>query len=163
MRPVLTDEQWSRIGPLLPSPAGRTGRPYSTDHRITVEGILWIARTGAPWRDLPERFGKWGTVYQRFNRWAKAGVFERVFEVVAAEVDLAVTMVDGTFAKVHQHAAGAPKEDALPTSPELIRPLGPAEEGGPPSSSCSPTAQARSHDSHSDQGTPTRATNSPAS
>ena len=160
MRPVLTNEQWDRIVPLLPSIAGRNGRPYTTDHRVTVEGILWIARTGAPWRDLPECFGKWGTVYQRFNRWAKSGIFQRIFEEIAADADLAVAMIDGTFVKVHQHAAGAPKEGALLTGPEPIKPLGPAEEGGPPSSSCSPTAKADSHDSLSDQGTPTRAPNS---
>ena len=163
MRPVLTDEQWSRIAPLLPSPAGHNGRPYTTGHRISVEAILWIARTGAPWRDLPERFGKWGTIYQRFNRWTKAGVFLRIFEVITAEVDLAVAMVDGTFVKVHQHAAGAPKEDALPTSPALHTALGPAEEGAPPSSSCSPTGKARSHDSLSDPETSTKAPNSPLS
>ena len=74
-----------------------------------------MARTGAPWRDLPPEFGKWITVYQRFRRWTEAGVFDRVLEEI--EPDLAVTMADGTFVKVHQHAPGARKTGALPTSP----------------------------------------------
>ena len=118
-RQVLTDTQWERIAPLLPAP--KRGRPYCTAHRVTVEAILWIARTGAPWRDLPERFGKWGTVYQRFRRWTHAGVFQAVFDSLAADLDLEVAMVDGTFVKVHQHAAGAPKEDARRTGPKLSR------------------------------------------
>ncbi len=120
-RPVLSDAQWERIAPLLPPPAGR-GRPYTQDHRTTIEGILWVARTGAPWRDLPASFGKWITVYQRFRRWTRAGVFQAVFDAITAEVDLAVAMIDGTFVKAHQHAAGAPKGAARPTGPELSRP-----------------------------------------
>ena len=132
-RILLTDKQWERIAPLLPSQSGHNGRPYIQDHRSTVEGILWIARTGAPWRDLPARYGKWITVYQRFRRWTQAGVFQAIFEAITVECDLDVAMVDGTFVKVHQHAAGAPKGVALPTSPALFRQSGPAAEGEPPS------------------------------
>ena len=147
-RQMLTDEQWERIAQLLPPPRGR-GRPYEGDHRSTIEGILWIARTGAPWRDLPERYGKWITVYQRFRRWTRRGVFDAVFASLACELDLGIAMVDGTFVKVHQHAAGAPKEEALPCDPALTRQLGSAEEGPLPRLSRSPIPTGRSHDSPS--------------
>lgn len=162
-RDMLTDEQWAKIKPVLPSERGHHGRPYIQSHRTTVEGILWILRTGAPWRDLPERYGKWITVYQRFRRWAQNETFRKALMSLDGEFDLTTASVDGTFARVHQHAAGAPKEDALPTSPAPAKALGPAEEGQPPRSSHSPTAQASSHDSHSDPETPTRAANSPVS
>ena len=121
-RKILSNRQFKRIGPLLPSETGHNGRPYVQSHRTTIEGILWIARTGAPWRDLPTRFGKWGTVYQRFRRWVKAGVFDAVFGSLISDMDLGVVMVDGTFVKVHQHATGAPKEDARQTTAGWRRP-----------------------------------------
>ena len=108
-RTLLSDEQWEQILPHLPPQAGGTGRPYIGDHRTTVEGILWIARTGAPWRDLPDRFGKWCTVYRRFRRWSDKGVFRKVLESLMAGMDLDVAMIDGTYMKAHQHAAGAKK------------------------------------------------------
>ena len=122
-RKILSNQQWKQIAPLLPSEHGQTGRPYGQGHRITVEGILWITRTGAPWRDLPAEFGKWGTVYQRFNRWVKNGVFDAVFASLLNRLDLGVVMVDGTFVKVHQHGTGAPKEAARPTNPKPYRRL----------------------------------------
>jgi transposase len=73
----LTNEQWQRLEPLLPPQKPRTGRPNS-DHRAIINGILWILRTGAPWRDMPERYGSWSTVYSRFQRWRKAGIWDRV-------------------------------------------------------------------------------------
>ena len=83
---------------------------------MTLEGILWIARTGAPWRDLPPEFGKWNTVYWRFRRWATRGVTARIFQVLVAPLlDFGIVMVDGTFVKVHQHGTGSPKGNALPT------------------------------------------------
>lgn len=123
-RNILSKRQFQRIAPLLPSEAGHNGRPYVQSHHKTLEGILWIARTGAPWRDLPARFGKWGTVYQRFRRWVRAGVFDNVFANLMADLNLGVIMVDGTFVKVHQHATGAPKEVAHPTKAARHRPLG---------------------------------------
>lgn len=128
-REMLSDCQWERISTLLPSESGHNGRPYSQDHRTTIEGILWIARTGAPWRDLPSQFGKWITVYQRFNRWVKSGVFDAVFASLEGELDLGVVMVDGTFVKVHQHGTGAPKEDARPMNPNPLRALEEVEAG----------------------------------
>ncbi len=110
-RHTLTQSQWERIRPLLPGKKADPGRT-GTDNRRTLEGILWIMKTGAPWRDLPSRFGKWDTVYQRFRRWQRTGVFQRVFDTLDDTHDLQVVMVDGTFVKVHQHAAGAPKVGA---------------------------------------------------
>ena len=140
VRTILSNAQWQRIEPLLPTERGRKCRPYSQDHRTTIEGILWIARTGSPWRDLPPQFGKWITVYQRFNRWVKSGVFDAVFASLADELDLGVVMIDGTFVKVHQHGTCAPKGDARPTNPKPFRRLGEAEAGLLPRSSQSLTA-----------------------
>jgi transposase len=101
----LTDEDWSLIEPLLP---GREGDPgaHGANNRLFVNAVIWIARTGAPWRDLPERFGEWNSVYQRFNRWSKAGVWERVFEAVRLP-DLEALLLDSTIIRAHQHAGGA--------------------------------------------------------
>lgn len=113
-RNKITDAQWELVEPLLPGRRdGRAGRPSSAN-RQHLEGILWIARTGSPWRDLPETFGKWITVYQRFRRWARAGVFDRIFRDTAGALDLRSVQVDGTFVKVHQHGTGAPKAAARP-------------------------------------------------
>lgn len=111
-RKMLSDRQWARLAPALLGDPKKGGRPPLQANRNTVEGILWIARTGAPWRDLPPEFGKWNTVYQRFRRWTKAGVFEQLNNCLAGELQLDTVMVDGTFVKVHQHGAGAPKRDA---------------------------------------------------
>jgi transposase len=101
----LTDEHWEWIEPLLP---GREGDPgaHGADNRLFVNAVIWIARTGAPWRDLPERFGEWNSVYQRFNRWSKAGVWERVFQAVRLP-DLEALLLDSTIIRAHQHAGGA--------------------------------------------------------
>jgi putative transposase len=79
IRTVLSNAQWERIAPELPGKIGDPGR-NGDDNRLFVEGVLWVARTGAPWRDLPDEFGKWYTVYTRFWRWAKKGVWERIFK-----------------------------------------------------------------------------------
>jgi transposase len=108
----VTNEQWERVAPLLPPQKGRTGRP-AHDHRVILNGILWKVRTGAPWRDLPERYGPWSTVHSRFRRWRLAGVWDRVFAAVqqqadaAGQVDWSVQFVDGSVVRAHQHAAGA--------------------------------------------------------
>ena len=101
----LTDMQWRQIEPLLP---GREGCPgaHAEDNRLFVNAIIWVARTGAPWRDLPERIGNWNSVFQRFNRWAKRGVWQRVFEALR-DPDLESLMLDSTTIRAHQHAAGA--------------------------------------------------------
>ena len=110
----LTNEQWERLQPFLPPQKPRTGRP-ALDHRTILNGILWVLRTGAPWRDLPERYGKWTTVYSRFQRWRKAGVWNRILKDVQTlvdqdgNVDWEIHFVDSTIVRAHQHAAGAKK------------------------------------------------------
>src|SRR6516164_1137911 len=91
-RKALTNTQWERLQPLLPSQKPTTGRPAS-DHRVIINGIMWILRTGAPWRDLPERYGPWGTVASRFYRWRKAGIWARLFAAVQQRADAAEQLV----------------------------------------------------------------------
>jgi transposase len=113
-RGELSDQQWALIAPLLPPQRPRTGRP-AIDHRQMVNAILWLTRTGAPWRDLPERYGSWKTVYSRFRRWSEQGIWERVFEALIAEahrlgeLDWELHHIDSTIVRAHQHAAGARK------------------------------------------------------
>ena len=79
--PALTDEHWERIRPLLPPQKPQTGRP-AVDHRLVVEGMLWVVRTGSSWRELPERFGPWSTVSSRYQRWLKEGLWARILQVL---------------------------------------------------------------------------------
>jgi putative transposase len=107
-RHELSDAVWERIEPHLPGKAsdpGRTGR----DNRLFVEAILWLARSGAHWRVLPAEFGKWNSVYQRFNRWCRDGVWERLFTALADSPDWDYVLVDSTIVRAHQHSAGASK------------------------------------------------------
>jgi len=105
-RQLLTDAQWQRIAPLLPGKAGDPGRS-GADNRLFVEAVLWIVRTGAPWRDLPAAFGKWSSVWKRFQRGALKGVFERIFEALSHDPDFEYALIDGTIVKVHRHGQGA--------------------------------------------------------
>jgi len=107
----LRDDQWERIAHLLPGKPGDRGR-CAADNRLFVDAMLWMARSGAPWRDLPEEFGLWNSVYQRFARWQKRGVWQRVFTVLAGDADFEEVFIDSTVIRVHQHAAGAPKKKA---------------------------------------------------
>jgi len=104
-RHEIKDEDWERIQDLLPGKAGDVG-VTAKDNRLFVNAVLWIAKTGAPWRDLPERFGHWNSVWKRFDRWSKKGVWERVFQVLQ-DPDLEWLMFDSTVVRAHQHAAGA--------------------------------------------------------
>jgi transposase len=106
-RHEISDDHWSRIKDLLP---GQKGDPGVTakDNRLFVNAVLWIAKTGAPWRDLPERFGNSNSVWRRFDRWARKGVWERVFRELQ-DPDLEWLMLDSTVIRAHQHAAGAKK------------------------------------------------------
>lgn len=106
IRTVLTDAQWEQIAPHLPGKEGDPGRT-GEDNRRFLEGVLWIVRTGAPWRDLPEGFGKWFSVWKRFRRWALKGVFETIFGKLSAEPDFEYALIDGTIVKVHRHGTGA--------------------------------------------------------
>ena len=101
IRTALTDAQWATIAPHC---LGRECDPGRTgpDPRLFVGAVLWIARTGCPWRDLPEDFGKWNSVFKRFRRWVKADAFYRMFRVLAEDTDFEYTMIDGTIVKVHR-------------------------------------------------------------
>ena len=105
-RMILTDAQWSRIEPHCLGKASDPGRTGG-DARLFIEAVLWIARTGSPWRDLPEVFGNWNTVFKRFRHWVKADVFKRIFDALSGDPDLEFAMVDGTIVKVHRHGQGA--------------------------------------------------------
>jgi transposase len=105
-RTVLSDAQWARISPVLPGKEGDPGRS-GTDNRLFVEAVLWVARTGAPWRDLPSAFGNWNSVFRRFRRWAEKGVFDLIFKALSGDPDFEYVMIDGTIIRVHQHGAGA--------------------------------------------------------
>jgi len=87
IRLILTDAQWAKMEPHCLGKVGDPGRS-GKDSRLLVEAVLWIARTGSPWRDLPPVFGKWNSVYVRFRDWTKAGVFQRLFEAVSDDPDL---------------------------------------------------------------------------
>ena len=108
-RYALRDDQWDRIKDSLPGREGHMGGT-AADNRLFVEAVLFRFRAGIPWRDLPERFGDWKIVYQRFNRWAKSGVFERIFRLLASDHDNEYMMIDATIVRAHQHSAGAQKK-----------------------------------------------------
>ena len=114
----LTEAQWRRLEPLLPPERPRTGRPNHS-HRTILNGILWVLRTGAPWRDLPERYGAVGTVSSRFYRWCAAGIWDQMLAALQSqaeergEVDWSLHFVDGTIVRAHQHAAGARRAGAV--------------------------------------------------
>ena len=106
MRYDLTDFEWSVIEPLLPK--GKPG-PVPKHNRQVLNGIFWVLRAGAPWRDLPNRYGPYTTAYNRFNRWRKAGVWDRLMDAVTKAHDGKLQMIDSSIVRVHQHAAGAKK------------------------------------------------------
>jgi transposase len=107
-RHALADEQWAQIAALLPGEVGRIARPAKSN-RLMVEAIVWILRTGAPWRDLPKRFGPWKSVYTRFRRWTRQGIWGRVLEKLAEQQDGESYMIDATIVRAHQDATGAKK------------------------------------------------------
>ena len=108
-RDGLRDDQWDRIQHLLPGQDGWVGVTVA-DNRRLVEAGLSRYRAGMPWRDLPERFGDGVKVHRRFSRWAKSGVWQRVFEHLAADADKEYAMLDSTVVRAHQHSAGAPQK-----------------------------------------------------
>jgi transposase len=106
IRLMLSDDQWNRVAPLLPGKQGDPGRS-GENNRMFLEAVLWMARTGAPWRDLPGDFGNWNSVFQRFRRWALKSVFERIFTALSGDPDFEYALIDGTLVRVHQHGTGA--------------------------------------------------------
>jgi transposase len=117
-RKILRDDQYARIEAMLPGKASDVG-VTAKDNRLFVEAVLWIARTGSPWRDLPTSFGLWNSVYQRFARWSDRGIWHRVFAELAKDADFEEVFLDSTIVRAHQHAAGAPKKTA--TKPSGVR------------------------------------------
>ena len=119
-RHELTDEQWALVDPHVPRSTARTGRPPS-DPRRMLDGIFWVLHTGAPWRDLPDRFGPWQTVYDHFRKWRKGGVFAAVVEALQLRLDKAglidwdLWCVDGAHVRASRAAAGADKKVASGT------------------------------------------------
>jgi transposase len=108
-RYALRDDQWERIKDLLPGRPGHVG-VTAKDNRLFVEAVLYRYRAGIPWRDLPERFGDYKKVHTRFSRWARSGVWVRLFEHLADDADNEYAMIDSTIVRAHQHSAGAAKK-----------------------------------------------------
>ena len=108
-RHALSDEQFKRIEHILPGRIEYVG-VTAKDNKMFINGVLWILKTGAPWRDLPERYGHWTNVHRRFSRWATMGIFDNIFKILSEDADMEFLLMDGTFVKAHQHAAGAKKK-----------------------------------------------------
>lgn len=123
-RHELSDEQWALIEPLLPR--AKTGRK-PRDPRQCFNAIFWVLHTGAPWRDLPERFPPWQTAYNTFSRWRKSGLFERLLETLqmrldrAGRIDWNLWCIDGTHIRASRAAAGADKK--VPPDTRANRPI----------------------------------------
>jgi len=115
-RYALRDDQWERIQDLLPGSKGWVG-VTAKDNRLFVEAVLYRYRAGIPWRDLPDYFGHYRKIHTRFRRWAKTGVWERVFQFLARDADNEYRMIDSTIVRAHQHSAGA--KGGMPT-PKLL-------------------------------------------
>lgn len=103
---MLTDNEWNKIKDALPGKAGDPGR-RGADNRLFIDGVMWIARNGARWRSLPKEYGKWFSVHKRFMRWSEKGVWQMIFNTLAANADTEWLMIDSTIVRAHQHAAGA--------------------------------------------------------
>lgn len=113
----LSEAEWRLIEPLLPNKPRGVAR---VDDRRVINGIFYVLRTGSPWRDLPERYGPYTTVYNRYNRWAKAGVWLRVFEAFAVRSPQSMQLLDSSIIRAHQHAAGAKKGVRITPSAVLV-------------------------------------------
>src|SRR3954471_2085346 len=103
---VLSDTVWAKIEALLPGKKSDRG-VTAKDNRLFLEAVLWRARAGLPWRDLPPEFGHWNSVFTRFRRWVRAMVFERIFKALSGEPDFEYALIDGTIVTAHQKASGA--------------------------------------------------------
>lgn len=105
----ITDEEWKKISKYFPERIATTMGHPCNDTRTTINGIVWIGRSGAPWRDFPERYGDWNTVYKRFAKWQEEKLFEKIFNDLGVDADLQDLSIDSTSCKAHQHSAGAKK------------------------------------------------------
>ena len=134
-RHQLTDEQWFLVEADIPTSKARTGRPRR-DPRLMLDGIMWVLATGAPWRDLPERFGPWQTVYDHFRNWRKSGVFERILAALQIKldreglIDWDLWCVDGASVRASRSAAGAGKKVSSGTKTNRPTTLWAAAEAG---------------------------------
>ena len=133
----VSDDEWALIGPLLPSERGRGCRPAG-DNRRYFEGMVWMARTGAQWRQLPDEYGKWNSVFRRYRRWVTTGVFDAMLETFAEAVerDTSADMIDSTVVRAHHCAVGLKKGIRTP------RRSGARVAGSPPSSTRGATRRA---------------------
>jgi transposase len=113
----LSDAEWRIIFPLLPNKP--RGVPRTDDRRV-LNGIFFVLRTGSPWRDLPERYGPYTTAYNRYNRWAKAGIWLRMFEALAERSPQSMALIDSSIIRAHQHAAGGKKGARITPSAVLV-------------------------------------------
>jgi transposase len=124
MRYMITDEMWAVIEKCLAkAKIEKRGRPAEISDRDFLEALLYLARTGIPWRDLPREFGKWDAIYNRYRRWLKNGTLQRLFELLTAHPELAAIrriLIDATNVRAHRCAAGAPKKGGLPPSRVLV-------------------------------------------
>ena len=104
----MSDKEWAFFEPFVMPAGPKTGRPPS-DHRLVLDGIFWIGRTGAPWRDLPDYFGKWQSVYRQFRRWTLSGLWDVLLDALndTKAIPSSLQMIDSTIVRAHQHAAGA--------------------------------------------------------
>ena len=107
-RLMLSDGQWERISAHIIGD-GRTRGSSGRDNRMFLEAVLWIVRTGSPWRDLPDVFGPWNSAFRRFSRWSAKGVWDRIFAAMSDDQDFEYLILDSTIIRAHQHAAGAKK------------------------------------------------------
>jgi transposase len=120
---VVSDELWEVLESVMPQDAGRPGRPWN-DHRTTLEGVIWRFRTGSPWRDLPDAFGPYQSVWQRHRLWSTDGTYARMFAAVREQGGLggdeveAVLSIDSTIVRAHQHAAGARRDSVVGDDPQ---------------------------------------------
>src|SRR3954447_15247936 len=118
-RSVVGAAVWEKVAPLLPGKASDPGAT-ARDNRLFLEAVLWRVRAGAPSRDPPGDFGRWNSVFQRFRRWMKGGVFERVFACLSGEPDFEYALIDGTIVTAHHKASGA-RGDPSPGHRTLAR------------------------------------------
>ena len=109
LRMSVRDKDWAKISHLFPDHKGKKGRPPKKDKRYVLEGILWVVRTGAPWRDMPLEFGPWETVYTQFRRWTQAGLWAKIMSFLRKldKPNGKTILIDSTIIRAHQHAAGA--------------------------------------------------------